>query len=86
MLNTAKDARAQSARVSSRELMGRPRKTPKDEPLNLSFRADADLVRDLDKEVDEMDKITGFKVSRSQMVMALLREALETRRKKRPKP
>jgi hypothetical protein len=60
----------------SRE-MGRPRKAKQGESLNLSFRADPDLVRALDAEVDRHSAESGIKPSRTQVVMAILRRGLK---------
>lgn len=63
--------------------MGRPRKAKEGSSVNLSFRADPDLVRLIDEHVEHIKTQTGLQPSRSQVVMVLLKKALEATKKER---
>jgi hypothetical protein len=64
--------------------MGRRRKTKEGTPINLGFRVPPDLLHAVDAEAERMSaERKGLKVSRSQMVMMLLWEALDARAKTR---
>jgi hypothetical protein len=64
--------------------MGRPRKTKPGLPVNLGFRAPADLIQAVDAEAARMGAETkGMRISRTQAVQVLLWEAIASRAKAR---
>ncbi len=60
--------------------MGRPRKQPPGADTTLSFKVEADLITAIDAEAARM--LVGGKVSRTQAIKVLLREALAARTKR----
>lgn len=61
--------------------MGRPRKSKPGTEMVLSFRVDADLLRDLDEEAKRF--APGVELSRTQLVKLALREWIDSRRQHR---
>jgi hypothetical protein len=68
-----------------RRVSPRPRKPGKPDgaPSNLSFQAEAGLIRDLTAEAEACAPELGFRPSRTQLVKALLKEGIEARRERR---
>jgi hypothetical protein len=60
--------------------MGRPRKSPPGSATTLSFKVESDLIAAIDAEAVRM--LPGGKVSRTQAIKVLLREALAARTKR----
>lgn len=69
-------------RVAS-DAVGRRPKPKEQHAVHVGFRLPPDLLRGLDKEAEHVKAETGVEATRTQLIVALVRQALEARAKSR---